>query len=374
MKTTAKTLAACLTLLAPVLATAAPIESKPLLAEKKALLGTEDNPGTITFYLENDLFADTDQQYTNGVRFSWTSPDLTSYLDDERLPVWARQYNRYITAPLGVFDDTPLKQDEIVRNLIITLGQQMFTPKDRERTTVDPDDRPYAGWLYLGMGYHLKHEQRMDSAILNIGLVGPASLAKEAQDLIHDLRGIDKFKGWDNQLNNELGLQLVYERKYRTPPKRIKGALEYDIIWHSGASLGNVATYLNAGAEMRLGWFLPDDFGTSSLRPGGDNSAPGKNDPRTQQTSGYSRDQNFGLHGFMALDGRWVLRDIFLDGNTFSHSHSVDKKNLVGDFSIGASMLIGDWKLSYARVFRSKEFDTQKKNHSFGSLSASYSF
>ncbi|WP_417227764.1 lipid A deacylase LpxR family protein [Amphritea sp.] len=356
-----------------VILTAGLMLPAPLIAAE-ALLGNETNPGTFNFYLENDLFADTDQQYTNGIRFSWTSPDLTSYLDDNSLPVWARRYNRYITSPLGLFDDTPPKQNEIVRNLVITLGQQMYTPKDNKRTTIDPDDRPYAGWLYLGMGYHLKHQQQMDSAIINIGVVGPASMAKEAQDLVHDIRGIDKFEGWDNQLHNELGIQLVYERKYRTPVKRIKGALEYDIIWHGGASLGNVATYMNAGAEFRLGWFLPDDFGTSSLRPGGDNSAPGSKDIRTQSASGYSREQNFGLHGFVALDSRWVLRNIFLDGNTFRDSHSVDKKNFVGDFSVGASMLIADWKLSYARVFRSKSFETESETHSFGSISASYSF
>ncbi|MDO6564352.1 lipid A deacylase LpxR family protein [Amphritea sp. 1_MG-2023] len=351
-----------------------PLLASTLLTDPDILFGSETNPGTFTFYLENDLFADTDQQYTNGIRFSWTSPDLTSYLDDKSLPVWVRRYNRYITAPLGLYDDTPRNQDEIVRNLVISLGQLMFTPQDNKRTTVDTDDRPYAGWLYLGMGYHLKHDQRMDSAIMNIGMVGPASMAQEAQNLVHDLRGIEKFEGWDNQLNNELGVQIVYERKYRTPVKRVKGALEYDVIWHGGASLGNVATYVNAGGEFRLGWFLPDDFGTSSLRPGGNNSAPGSQDLRTLATTGYSREQNFGLHGFIAFDGRWVIRDIFLDGNTFSDSHSVNKRNFVADLSIGASMLIDDWKVSYARVFRSQEFDTQDETHSFGSISASYSF
>ncbi len=346
----------------------------PLANAQSILDSSFDNPGTLTFYLENDLFADTDQQYTNGVRVSWVSPDLTSYLEDKSLPAWARRYNRFVTAPLGLFDDTPENQEELVRNLVITLGQEMYTPEDNTRTTIDPLDRPYAGWLYLGMGYQIKNQRQLDSATLNVGIVGPASQAKEAQDLVHDIRGIDKFDGWHNQLNNELGLQVVYERKYREPVTRIKGALEYDTIYHGGISVGNVRTYVNTGAEFRIGWHLPDDFGTSSLRPGGDNSAPGKNDPRTKSESGYSADQNFGVHGFVAVDGRWVLRDIFLDGNTFSSSHSVDKKNFVGDFSIGASVLIDDWKISYARVFRSKEFDTQEETHSFGSLSVSYSF
>lgn len=331
------------------------------------------NPGTLTFYLENDLFADTDQQYTSGIRASWVSPDISDYLTDENLPHWARGYNRFISAPLGLFDTGHVSPEEpVVRNLVITFGQQMFTPEDINRTTVDPDDRPYAGWLYLGMGYHIKDSQQMDSTILNVGIVGPAARGQEAQDFIHDLRGFDKFKGWDNQLSNELGLQLVFERKYRVPARKIRGALEYDVIYHGGASLGNVATYLNGGAEFRIGWHLPDDFGTSSLRPGGDNSAPGKNDDRIQ--SGYSVDENFGLHGFISADSRLVLQDIFLDGNTFADSHSVDKKYLVGEVTAGVSMLVDDWKFSMSRVFRTKEFDSQPDGHSFGSFSASYSF
>ncbi|MCV6610294.1 MAG: lipid A deacylase LpxR family protein, partial [Amphritea sp.] len=222
----------------------------PLANAQSILDSSFDNPGTLTFYLENDLFADTDQQYTNGVRVSWVSPDLTSYLEDKSLPAWVRRYNRFVTAPLGLFDDTPQDQEELVRNLVVTLGQEMYTPEDNTRTTIDPLDRPYAGWLYLGMGYQIKNQRQLDSATLNVGIVGPASQAKEAQDLVHDIRGIDKFDGWHNQLNNELGLQVVYERKYREPVTRIKGALEYDTIYHGGISVGNVRTYVNTGAEF----------------------------------------------------------------------------------------------------------------------------
>jgi lipid A 3-O-deacylase len=33
--------------------------------------------------------------------------------------------------------------------------------------------------------------------------------------------------------------------------------------------VGNVATYLSAGAQLRAGWNLPPDFGYSVIRPGG---------------------------------------------------------------------------------------------------------
>ena len=53
----------------------------------------KQQPWTFTAYFENDLFADTDQSYTNGVRFSWISPDISSYEHDPRLPSWVRTVN-----------------------------------------------------------------------------------------------------------------------------------------------------------------------------------------------------------------------------------------------------------------------------------------
>ena len=317
---------------------------------------------TFSFYLENDLFADTDEDYTNGVGLNWVSPDLSDFLEDPLLPAWVRQVNRHLTWLHGGRDEA------LQRNLVISLGQKMFTPSDRYATALIPDDRPYAGWLYLGFGYHVRDDQRLDSAELHLGTVGPASLAKEAQDLVHDLRGIDKFEGWDNQLGNEPGLQLILERKQRLAAHDLPLGLGWDLIGHAGLSLGNVATYLNGGAEVRAGWHLPADFGTSSLRPGGNNSAPGSaTDPRLL-------DRPFGgLHAFLSTDVRLVARDIFLDGNTFRDSPSVDKRNAVGEAAMGVSALVYGFKFSFARVFLTPEFEGESGTHSYGSVAVSYS-
>ena len=56
----------------------------------------EDAPWTLNLYFENDLFSETDQNYTNGVRASWVSPNVDNYLKDERLPEWTRDINQYL--------------------------------------------------------------------------------------------------------------------------------------------------------------------------------------------------------------------------------------------------------------------------------------
>ncbi|SFG55124.1 lipid A deacylase LpxR family protein [Neptunomonas qingdaonensis] len=320
-------------------------------------------PWTLNLYFENDLFADTDQSYTNGLRLAWVSPDIDTYLYDPQLPAWLREVNYWFT-PL--YPDPENIKDGVNRNLVFTIGQQMYTPEDRERTTLDPSDRPYAGWLYAGFGYHAKTKNRLNSVEVNLGVVGPAALGQEAQDMVHRARDIALFQGWDNQLQNEPGIQLVWENKRRLAKKPIFGRFGYDIITHYGASLGNVATYANTGAEIRFGVRLPDDFGTSSLRPGGDNSAPGNQDPRLRQ--------GWGVHTFISIDSRLVAHNIFLDGNSVRDSHSVDKKYLVADAAFGIAGVYNKWKVSYAQVYRTKEFKGQEDAQSYGSFSVAYSY
>lgn len=313
-------------------------------------------PWSLSLYLENDLFAGSDRAYTNGIGFNWISPDLRHFSEDERLPKWLRRLNQAL-------DRLHPDGRQLERNVVLTLAQKMYTPADPQPSTLLPDQRPYAGWLYLGIGFHGRHGNRLDSAELNLGVVGPAALAEEAQNLVHDLRDILRFNGWDNQLENEPGVQLVLERKYKWMTERAgHQGWSGDLIGHGGISLGNVATHLNAGLELRGGYNLPDDFGTSSLRPGANNASPGR----------HSHEDGFGGHLFLSLEGRAIARDITLDGNTFRDSHRVHKEPLLAEGSVGGTITWRQWKLSYARVFRSREYAEQDKSHSYGSVALSY--
>ena len=327
---------------------------KPLRAE---------DAWTSNLYLENDLFGETDQNYTNGIRLSWVSPNLDSFRNDPDVPDLINRVNDRLDRLLDF-------KDSQTRNIVISFGQLMYTPEDKDATTLLADQRPYAGYLYLGFGYHSRTENRLDSVEVNFGVVGPSALGKQTQDLIHDLRDIDKFQGWDNQLRDEPTLQLVYENKLRLFKHQLPLGLEHDFISHVGAAFGSVAIHLNAGGEYRFGWDLPEDFGTSAVRPGGDNSAPGRGDVRLRQSDNFL----YGLHGFISLDGRAVGRDIFLDGNTWKNSHSVDKEYFVADLSVGFSFLVSRWKVSYGQVFRTREFRGQPHSHQYGSLSLSYTW
>src|SRR5690606_32913103 len=276
---------------------------------------------------------------------------------------WINTINNRFDKLLG-FKETP------TRNLVISLGQSIYTPETLEATELLEDERPYAGYLYLGFAYHGRTENRLDSVEVNLGIVGPSALGEQAQDSIHNLRGVDKFQGWDNQLNDEPTLQLVYENKLRLFKHHLPMGLEQDFISHAGAALGAVAIYANIGGEYRFGWDLPEDFGTSAVRPGGDNSAPGKGDIRLRSVDKFI----YGLHGFISVDGRMVGRDIFIDCNTWENSPRLDREYFVADIAVGFSFLVRNWKLSYAQVFRTKEFKGQPRHHEYGSLTLSYTW
>jgi len=330
------------------------------LSYSSAQTGPNEKFQTFFFYLENDTFSGTDRHYTNALRLTWLSSDLTEYDEDTRLPRWGLPLLRKL--PL-------INRPGFQRNVGLSLGQNMYTPEDISRRDLIRDDRPYAGWTYFSLTFHLKNVNQMDIFEVTLGIVGPYSLAKQTQRTVHRWLDSKEPKGWEHQLRNEPGLNIGWQRNWRLFNIGKGDGFGFDLIPHLGGVVGNVYTYANLGGEFRLGYNIPLDFGTSFIRLGSGIEAPvTESDPRIR------RRHNFGVHLFMDVDGRAVARDIFLDGNTWKESHRVDRKRLVADMAAGLSILYKHVKLTYAHVYRTKEFDGQDKAQSFGSVTLAITF
>ena len=321
-------------------------------AEGETCARRTELPPTVNFRIDNDLFGKQDQGYSNGVQLTLVSPNLVDYTDDPCLPRMARWFNRRLNAL------TPEGFDQ--QNMVVTFGQAIFTPTDYTRSDLITDDRPYAAALLVGLGYNARNGDQLRTTQLQLGIVGPSALGEQVQNEVHHILGDPPFEGWDNQLRDEPVFRLVHERMRRFSPDN--GTWGWDAITHYGGSLGNLATYANAGAEVRFGRHIPDDFGSTPLRPAGENTAP----TRSRPVGGP-----FGAHVFLTFDARWVLHDITLDGNTFRDSHSVDKKSLVGEAGLGLALTKGRWKFALARYYRSREFEGQVEAPVFGSFTIS---
>lgn len=315
--------------------------------------------GTLSVYFENDLFTGTDRFYTNGVKMSWTSADLEKFADTP-----------YASGLLPLIDRIPyINSPDYQKNLAFSIGQNIYTPDDTEATEPQENDRPYAGWLYLGLGFVWKNAEVRNSLVLNVGVVGSWSYAEEAQRLVHEARGLKVPRGWDNQLHNELGVVAVYERTWRWPKHERRVGLDWEFLPHAGVALGNVATYANLGGEFRMGLNLPDDFGTAGIDPAATTSTPVERG-QTAKRAGF----DLGLYVFARVDGRAVAHNVFLDGNTFGNSVSVDRKPLVADVSVGASLNYHNTKFTYAVTYRTEEFEQQSEAQLFGSVTVNLAF
>jgi lipid A 3-O-deacylase len=323
---------------------------------------SEDHPksgGTFSLYFENDSIAGTDRNYTSGVKFGWSSADLSKFSDTPA----AKPF-------LPVLDVAPfINAPAFQKNLVLAIGQNIYTPNDTQSTTLITADRPYAGWLYLGVGVVWKNATVRNSVVFDLGVVGPWSFAKETQRLVHDLIDTDHPLGWDNQLHNEFGFVGTYERTWRWPKLARRSGLDWELLPHAGAALGNVATYANLGGELRFGRNLPDDFGSSTIRTASVTSTP------VDGLMGAERpDGAFGVHLFTRVDGRAVAHNIFLDGNTFEDSHSVDRKVFVADLSAGTVVNYRNTSLTFAAVYRTKEFEGQEEAQIFGTISLNVAY
>jgi len=324
-----------------------------------------DTGWSASVHFENDLFADSDQQYTNGIKLTLVSSNLTSDFRDRReLPGWARRLIPYI----------PFIRDKgAARTLAFSLGQNIYTPQDTAARSLIPTDRPYAGWLYFGTTFQTRDADRQDTFDAQLGLIGPYSFAEQTQDLVHRARDLAVARGWDNQLRTEPGIVLAYERVLRWRLGGEPRGLSADLLPRFGGAVGNIATYAGIGAQLRAGWNLPPDFGYSVIRPGGTTAVDSLRDPDADDPT-LARPRGFSVYLFAGGGGRAVLRDIFLNGNTFRDSHDVDHEPFVGDLLAGVTVGYGGLKLSLANVLRTREFRGQPHDHRFGSLTLSYAF
>ena len=347
----------CLVLLVPRYAVA----DEPALVEVRPLPKWSDlfRTSAISFVTENDkYFAGTDRHYTNGLKLSFLGE---TRLDES--PALVQKIAEYVPT---LNSQTAKEQTYKVG---VSLGQNIYTPTNTDTTAPLPHDRPYAGWLYGALTFQAQSDDaRLLRVVeLTLGIIGPSALGRQAQNDVHSILGLAHANGWANQLHNEPGLILSWERRYRVGKiQLLLPGLESDLIGRGGVSLGNIRTNAATGFSVRLGWRLPGDFGSDLIRPAG---------------GSLVSDHRFSVYFFGNSEVRAVVRDIFLDGNSWRDSLSVDKRPIVADLNIGlvlrvplAGPRLKGLQFAYTQNYRTKEYYGQLQRDVFGSIGISFLF
>ncbi len=304
----------------------------------------------ISVQMENDFFASSgDRYYTHGTQLS-VLKKMAPPAGLERLSEWVPFYEKGQQLSLVNY----------------TFGQKIFTPNDTDETSVVEGDRPYAGYLYfsaavLSQIHSTAEVDHGNMFEITLGVVGPSAMSRQSQTNFHDLVGIDSPKGWDNQLKDEPALGVSYTRFWRLV-EPLSNGLQLGINPHMNMVVGNVYTYGAGGVMFRLGDHLKRDLSPPNIRPG----FPG--------LAYFRGGDEPSWYLFLGFESRLIARDIFLDGNTFKESYSVEKEKLVGDMQFGVVYLVNRWRFAFSNMIRTKEYDTQEDTTHYGALNISFSY
>lgn len=281
-------------------------------------------------YVENDKWSGTDRHYTNGLKFGFGT-DAGTLADLINAP--SESLLRRLTDGRGCVQ------------LGLFFGQNLYTPRRITVATPQPDDRPWAAWLYVGGVAQRVEDGKLQTVEFDVGVVGPAALGREVQTQWHELIGVDRPAGWAHQIPNQPGVLVAYLEKRRY------GTGVVQVVPHWGATVGNVMTLARAGAIVRTGRRMTG-FGPDTIEPGGAMLQA------TRVQSGEPGRGSLEWYVFAGFDARAVAHNVFLDGPWFREGPSVDRRAFVIDRTVGFSARIARTRLSVTRVQRSEEFST----------------
>lgn len=297
--------------------------------------------------IENDVFTNTDRHYTSGIMLNYVSG-----IDEG-----PRRLRKLGVRFPGMHEDDRM-------HVSVSLGHEIYTPTDIDSVELLEDERPYAGHLYLATGFTTENSDEIETWRLSFGIVGPGARAEVVQNNLHRAIGSDEAMGWDHQLDNEFVVSAAYEKKWlrlaRT--KTFNNLIEFDLLPHASASIGTPLTYVGAGGMLRIGRGLDHDYGPPRVRP----SLP--------VSQFYEQKSGASWYFFAGIDTRFVIHNLFLDGNNFVDSHAVDREDWVSDLQAGFVWNNNKFRFGYTWIYRTREFVQQEERDIFGSLSISAHF
>ena len=299
----------------------------------------------VKLYMENDLVAQQDSQYTGGAKV-----DVIYKIEN----------------PDGLYNLLLLNDSKVYLFRSFAFASQLYTPADLKAKEPIYNDWSYAAWTYLEVGVHKSTYKTLNSLLLKVGIVGPSAQGKEVQTAVHKWTGCETPEGWDNQLYDELGIDITYIYKQRYEYENDK-RLGISVVPSFEADLGNISTQASLGLFFRSGYNIAKDFGLSTMSVGGESGIPAYKEQKMSLKQTWSFSFN------LAFTGSAVARDIFVEGNTFRKSivrH--ERNNFVGYIGAGISLRYNSFNLDFMQTYNTPKAEDIKRSKEVGTVLVTY--
>jgi lipid A 3-O-deacylase len=348
----------------------------------------DENPPLLTqfrstFYWENDSnwakpFDNHDRHYTAGVGMSlaWRAP-------------WVDDLLKGIPSVGGEFD----AHADYAMGFVGALT--MYTPENITTTEPQFGDRPFAGFTYGGLFFQrarrvappefgfppvetlwdLKTYSAFESLEIDLGIMGPSSLAQNAQEMIHSGIGNPPPTGWVNQIHDEPEFALKYHRRWRSPLVRLADGVPvaFQVMPDVGLTAGSILDEVRLGCLFRIGYNVPDDFGPGELKNPADFTY------KAACTCSPIFDnilENTSVYVFVRPGGRFVAHNALLQGDNWRHDDPVtaNPERAIFEVQFGFGLqFFRHLELVYVCTYESREFVGQRKWDSWGSVQFTWS-
>lgn len=306
---------------------------------------------TLGVVWENDLFAGTDNHYTNGLSLFWARDNLREFKSTPAaLPMrWAGEL-------LG-FDSAGYDFRAVSHQVF----QVIQTPGNIDRVPPDPQDLPYAGLLAWEGTIYAANRHVSDRLSLVAGLVGPAAGAKPAQDLAHHVFKGDHPRGWAYQLHDEPVVNVALSRHWRAWHAGNDDGLGVDLVPGVGVDAGLLKSDLVSGVQLRFGRYLATSF-------------PGSTLIASRNTYVNAGPHNGYWYLYAGLAGRLVANDLLVQGDHFQSGPGTTLRHTGTTRVLGAVWDDGRFMVAFTFVERSPRARSVSRNDQFGSINFSLSY
>ncbi len=272
--------------------------------------------GQISIVFDNDIFANRDFYYTNGLKIIVAIPGMN------HSPI-----NKVLAGiPRAAIEFSGL-----------TISQNIYTPTNPDTSIVLYGDRPFASYLAFGQfreTFDLTRKLRMRSE-LNVGALGPASFGRQVQSSIHEIEPV----GWQNQVENDMVISYSFELEKGLISN---SALEINVT--GMATAGTLYNKMGGGFYLRTGNFMPVYRGPFSyfenVNPGG----------------------RYQFWFFTSGTAEFIAYDATLQGGMFSNENiytisAVDIKRAVFRASAGFALYYNNIGIEYEHFYITPEFN-----------------